>query len=77
MEGQGEGVVAGGGGGGWVRQVRECGLGLVWPGEHCGGRAELSRPLPQRGEGGTHALGGADCPWKMVSGLFINQLLVS
>lgn len=74
MEGEGEGVVASGGGGGGVRKVGECGLGLVWPGEHCGGRAELSRPLPQRGEGGTHALGGADSSWKMASGLIINEV---
>lgn len=66
MKGEGEGVVASGGGGSGVRQVREYGLGLVWPCKHSGGCPEFSCPLSQCSKRGTHALSWADSPCKAV-----------
>lgn len=65
MQREGESVVAGGGGGGGAWEVREGGLGLVRTNQHSGRCPQLPRPFPQRGKGGTHTLGGADCSCKV------------
>lgn len=64
MQREGESVVAGGGGSGGAWEVRKGGLGLVRTHKHSGRRPQLPRPFPQRGKGGTHTLGGADCSWE-------------